>query len=884
MNKILSLIFLIFLLVPNQINAAIILVESGGCSLADAIRSANADAPRGDCTAGSGADTIITPDNWFVTIDSTLPTIDTDINIRTITPSGLLQISGDDKHRIMRISGNNTEVTLTRVKLFRGNRPSAISNGGGAIRITDASVTLNDCEISDNFGIAVNGAGIYIDDGYLEINNSRFFANILDFGESPFETHGAGLYAIDSEVYINDSWFFRNLYSINIPGGSSMYIERGSLNMQRTLIDEEQDGVLADDADVTIENSTFSRSSINQTAFNSELLHVRNNTQLRMNHVTLDSSQGFWAIDSTLDITNSILGECNDNGSTWLRNDGNLRFNFQNTCNGEGNTQIHLQSLADNGGPTFTNALGFQSVAINSGDEAHCLAIDQRGEARGEFCDVGAYEVTDIADIEIDLQTVTSLPFGTGQQVQMNLIITNNGPGLATLFNLDIIASGLFNINTSSSICPEFPCVYPFLSSGNQIVIPIHATVSTLANNNYAINIEATSTNQSLHSDPVQDNNSDNLSGIVVASSDLEIIKTLVTSPPFFIGQSIVYDIQVNQVGGLNASNVQVTEIPENLTITGITGCNLVSGDICTINSVSTNNPANITVNATINDAIFDNTATVSADEHDPNLVNNVDEQFNGGAITSADLSVQMELLTNGPHHSDQFVQYEVVIKSGDDPAIDLVLESSYPGGIYLGIEGCDFLPCEFPAIGANSQIILTFSMFAPIMTPGFNDTITHEVILSAGQADPNLSNNISSITTNLRPAADLQTTLSLVTAPPYHVGQEIDYSLQVINVGANHAENVFISLSGIENLELLWASGQRCNELNCSIPFLEFFESEDIIFKMKITDTGDFDVAAKATSDFTDPVFSDNTDNSNNGGTASDLAGDLIFENGFED
>ncbi len=883
MNKILCLILLTLLLMPIHINAAIILVEPGGCDLKDAIRSANADTPRGDCTAGFGADTIITPDDWFVTIDSTLPTINTDITIRTITESGLLQISGDDEHRIMRISGSNTEVTLTRVKLFNGSRPSAISNGGGAIRITDASVTLNDCEISDNFGIAVNGAGIYIEDGYLEINSSRFFANILEFGESPFDTHGAGLYAKDSEVHINDSRFFRNLYSINVPGGSSMYIKRGSLNMQRTLIDEEQDGVLLDDTNTTIENSTFARSSINQTAFNNELLHARNNTQLRMNHVTLSNSQGFWAIDSTLDVTNSILGECNDDGSTWLRDDGNLRFNFQNPCNGEGNTQIHLQSLADNGGPTYTSALGFQSSAINTGVDAYCLDVDQRGENRGEFCDVGAYEVTDIADVELELQLVTPLPFGTGQQVQMNLIITNNGPGLASLFSIDSISSGLFQIETSSFICPDFPCVYPFLSSGNQVVIPIFATMSSLTGSDFSFELEALTTNDSLHSDPVLANNSDNLSGTIVASSDLEIIKTLSTSPPFFVGQNIDYNIQVNHISGLTATGVKVTELPENLTINSFTGCNSVSGLECTINSVSANNPANITVNATINDTTFDNAASVSANQFDPDLSNNLDDQFNGGATTTADLKVSMQLLTDGPHYSDQFVQYQVVIRSSDDPAVDLVLNSSYPGGIYVGIDGCTFLPCEFPSIAANSEIVLTFSMFAPTMSPGFQETATHEVTLTSGQSDPNLVDNIAAITTNLIPAAELQTQLTPITDPPYYAGQEIDYSLRVLNLGINHAENVFISLSASENLELIWAAGQRCTALSCIIPFLEFFETEEIIIKMKITDTGNFDLTAKATSDFLDPIIGNNIDDTDNGGTADDLIGDIIFEDGFE-
>ncbi|WP_395377678.1 hypothetical protein [Marinicella sp. W31] len=84
--------------------------------------------------------------------------------------AGQLIISGDDAHRIMRIRGSSTDVTLNRVKLINGQIGSDLSNGWGAIRITDASVVINDSEISGNFVKDVRGAGIFIRDGELEIN------------------------------------------------------------------------------------------------------------------------------------------------------------------------------------------------------------------------------------------------------------------------------------------------------------------------------------------------------------------------------------------------------------------------------------------------------------------------------------------------------------------------------------------------------------------------------------------------------------------------------------------------------------------------------------------------------------------------------------------
>ena len=121
------------------------------------------------------------------------------------------------------------------------------------------------------------------------------------------------------------------------------------------------------------------------------------------------------------------------------------------------------------------------------------------------------------------------------------------------------------------------------------------------------------------------------------------------------------------------------------------------------------------------------------------------------------------------------------------------------------------------------------------------------------------------------------------MSEPPDYAGQEIDYSLKVLNRGLNDVDDVVVSLLSQENLSLVWASSQNCSTLGCTVPFLDFDQSEDFIIKMKITEVGDFDLTAKSTSNYFDPVSSDNIDDSNNGGTAVELPDDLIFADDFE-
>ncbi len=129
-------------------------------------------------------------------------------------------------------------------------------------------------------------------------------------------------------------------------------------------------------------------------------------------------------LDSTIELTDSIVagntasagagGNCDSQpatGNAIVSQGYNLTDDpaSNNTCSLTGPGDIlganpDLGGLADNGGPTQTEALLSGSPAINAGDPAGCtdlvgdpMTTDQRGVARpqppGGRCDIGAYEV-----------------------------------------------------------------------------------------------------------------------------------------------------------------------------------------------------------------------------------------------------------------------------------------------------------------------------------------------------------------------------------------------------------------------------------------------------------------------------------------------------------
>jgi hypothetical protein len=102
-----------------------------------------------------------------------------------------------------------------------------------------------------------------------------------------------------------------------------------------------------------------------------------------------------------------------------------------------------LGNLANNGGPTFTIAiLTAESRAIDAGDAAACLPVDQRHAARVGICDIGAFESTNLFALTIARQADNQLLFswpGSGARVLQtatNLsppiwvdLLTNSLPG-----------------------------------------------------------------------------------------------------------------------------------------------------------------------------------------------------------------------------------------------------------------------------------------------------------------------------------------------------------------------------------------------------------------------------------------------------------------------
>ncbi|HTP09921.1 MAG TPA: CSLREA domain-containing protein, partial [Anaerolineae bacterium] len=309
-------------------------VKSDGlCSLREAITAANKDRASstraGECSAGSGSDTIVLPAGTYTLAGSGHDDdlcFDGDLDITSnlvISPTGPVTITAASgfSDRIFQIIGGN--VTILNVTISKGN---VSGNGGGIYVNSGASLTLKNSTLTNN--TATNNGGAIYNAGTLNLVNVTISGNKTTRSGSSYG--GGGIYNASGTATLTNVTVSNNSGS----NGGNLRRAGGTLAVKNTLV------------------ATATAGS---------------------NCVGTLTSQGF-----------------NLSSDTSCASSFNQASDFNNT-----NPQ--LGSLQDNGGWTFTQALGQTSPAVDHGTNTGCPATDQRGLPRpiGLSCDIGSYENQD---------------------------------------------------------------------------------------------------------------------------------------------------------------------------------------------------------------------------------------------------------------------------------------------------------------------------------------------------------------------------------------------------------------------------------------------------------------------------------------------------------
>src|SRR5690606_19491568 len=309
----------------------------------------------------------------------------------------------------------------------------------------------------------------------------------------------------------------------------------------------------------------------------------------------------------------------------------------------------------------------FSNAATASADE------DDPDDSNNEDDDGGSTDPS--ADLSLVKTLTTVGPFTVGQTVSFDIVVSNAGPSTATNVAVSDTPSNL-TITGVSGACAALPCSIASIASGADATITVTATIDA----DGAFSNAATASAD--EDDPDDSNNEDDDGGSTDPSADLSLVKTLTTVGPFTVGQTVSFDIVVSNAGPSTATNVQVTDIPTNLTIAGVSGA--CAALPCSIASIASGADATITVTATIDaDGAFSNAATASADEDDPDDSNNEDDD-GGSTDPSADLSLVKTLTTVGPFTVGQTVSFDIVVSNAGPSTATNVAVSDTPSNLTI--------------------------------------------------------------------------------------------------------------------------------------------------------------------------------------------------------
>ncbi len=391
--------------------------NTGTGSLRQAVSNAN---------SLGGFDTVaFDPSIFAFTTTITLTTTELAINdgVTIIGPAAKLTINGNGINRIFNTSGAAAKATVTVSGLTLTGCTTTLS--GGAIFVDDEALTLTNCVITGNTSGA--GGGIYVNGtaGSLTLQA----CTVTNNATSGSDAEGGGIFMYSGSATIRDTTISGNTSSgagagIAFYNGGSLLMESSTVSGNRTTNDQ-GGGLYFFGAPavggVIVRNSTFSGNTASSTGggiglsnftgnFTVQNCTITNNTASGANGggIARSSGTGTMTLSSTIVAGNLnantpdlfFNAATNVNGSNLLvgvADAGNFTLTGSGKLTGTKASPLNakLGTLQDNGGPTLTHFLLFDSPAIDKGNNG-VVTTDQRGtgfpRVSGPAADIGAVE------------------------------------------------------------------------------------------------------------------------------------------------------------------------------------------------------------------------------------------------------------------------------------------------------------------------------------------------------------------------------------------------------------------------------------------------------------------------------------------------------------
>lgn len=465
-------------------------------------------------------------------------------------------------------------------------------------------------------------------------------------------------------------------------------------------------------------------------------------------------------------------------------------------------------------------------------------------------------DVEKAADVDIIKLVNNTSPY-YNDLVEWTLVISNKGPDKATdVYVEDQLPEGLILVsyNATKGIYDNGVWAMCCLNNGDVETIQIICRVNKTGK---IINLAEIHANEY---DCNESNNKDNESIDVPLAVDLEVLMSVSNKNPLF-GEEVTWIVSVKNNGPDNATQVVLEDIlPDGLIFAGYeSSCGLYEDDAWNIGSVNVGDIAYLNI-TTISDKLgkITNNGEASSMEYDWNMVNNhAEDSIDVRPV--ADVSIEKFVDRTSPKYGEIIKWTLIVSNNGPNVATNVVVRDILPKGLQLIRSNADYSNgiwrIESLKVGEAKSLEIICKV---VSTGNFNNNAE----VWADELDLDESNNKAQRSINVGPASDLSVTKS-VSKRHYHVGDVIEYVIEVVNNGPDTARNVKVNeiLDDLLKLKSFKVTKGKFNKFTnvWTISSLGYGQSAKLVIRVVAIGEGIIKNTVKVTSDSFDYDKSNN-------------------------